>query len=110
MIGGILGGAVRYRWLVLFLTAIAGVIGAWQLNRLPIDVTPDITNKQVQINTQAPALGPLDMERLVTFPVETGPIWGSTPSGRLGRACASRSETCWRMKYRFALSLKMTVT
>jgi cobalt-zinc-cadmium resistance protein CzcA len=40
MIERILSGSVRYRWLVLFLTAIVAIIGAWQLNLLPIDVTP----------------------------------------------------------------------
>jgi cobalt-zinc-cadmium resistance protein CzcA len=45
--------------------------GAFQLFRLPIDAVPDITNKQVQVNVSAPAYGPLDMERLVTFPIET---------------------------------------
>ena len=44
-----------------------------QLLKLPIDAVPDITNKQVQVNTVAPALGPLDMERLVTFPSK--PRW-----------------------------------
>ena len=55
----------------LLATLIVAAFGAAQLLKLPIDAVPDITNKQVQINTVAPALGPLDMERLVTFPVET---------------------------------------
>jgi cobalt-zinc-cadmium resistance protein CzcA len=38
---------------------------------LPIDAVPDITNNQVQINTLAPALSPVDVEKQVTFPVET---------------------------------------
>ena len=41
------------------------------MQRLPIDAVPDITNKQVQINTLAPALSPIDIERQVTFPIET---------------------------------------
>ncbi|WP_049621731.1 CusA/CzcA family heavy metal efflux RND transporter [Frateuria defendens] len=71
MIGAILSGAVRLRWLVLFLTAVVAGIGAWQLDLLPIDVTPDITNKQVQINTLAPTLSPVEVEKRVTYPVET---------------------------------------
>ncbi|VAW04893.1 Cobalt-zinc-cadmium resistance protein CzcA; Cation efflux system protein CusA, partial [hydrothermal vent metagenome] len=39
--------------------------------KLPIDAVPDITNNQVQINTVDPSLAPLDIERLVTYPVET---------------------------------------
>ncbi len=71
MINGILYGAVRLRWLVLFLTAVVAAVGAWQLNVLPIDVTPDITNKQVQINTVVPTLSPVEVEKRVTYPIET---------------------------------------
>lgn len=46
------------------------VAGIWNLTLLPIDAVPDITNNQVQVITQAPALGATDIERLVTFPVE----------------------------------------
>ena len=44
MIQALLQGVVRARWMVLFLTALVAAFGAWQLNLLPIDVTPDITN------------------------------------------------------------------
>ena len=71
MIDAILTGAVRLRWLVLFLTAVAACIGVWQLNLLPIDVTPDITNKQVQINTVVPTMSPVEIEKRVTYPIET---------------------------------------
>jgi len=71
MINAILQGAVRLRWLVLFLTAVVALFGAWQLNLLPIDVTPDITNKQVQINTVVPTLSPVEIEKRVTYPIET---------------------------------------
>ncbi|HHQ2782124.1 CusA/CzcA family heavy metal efflux RND transporter [Pseudomonas aeruginosa] len=71
MIEHILSDSVRHRWLVLFLTAVVAVVGAWQLNLLPIDVTPDITNKQVQINTVIPTLNPVEVEKRVTYPIET---------------------------------------
>lgn len=45
--------------------------GAWAMLRLPIDAVPDVTNVQVQILTTAPALGPEEVEQLITFPVET---------------------------------------
>ncbi|MET0220426.1 MAG: CusA/CzcA family heavy metal efflux RND transporter, partial [Tardiphaga sp.] len=41
------------------------------LLQLPIDAVPDITNKQVQVNTTAPALSPVEIEKQVTFPIET---------------------------------------
>jgi cobalt-zinc-cadmium resistance protein CzcA len=71
MIDSILTGSVRSRWLILFLTLVVALAGAWQLNLLPIDVTPDITNKQVQINTLVPTLSPVEIEKRVTFPIET---------------------------------------
>lgn len=71
MIDRLLDASVRFRWVVIAVTLIAAIYGAFQLLRLPIDAVPDITNKQVQVNVVAPQFSPLDMERLVTFPVET---------------------------------------
>lgn len=71
MIDRLLDAAVRFRWAVLAITVLIAAYGAIQLFRLPIDAVPDITNKQVQVNVSAPQFSPLDMERLVTFPVET---------------------------------------
>jgi len=71
MIDSILTGSVRSRWLILFLTTVVAIAGAWQLNLLPIDVTPDITNKQVQINTVVPTMSPVEIEKRVTLPIET---------------------------------------
>ncbi len=47
------------------------VTGIFSLTRLPIDAVPDITNNQVQIITSSPSLAAQEVERLVTFPVET---------------------------------------
>ena len=70
MINSILTFSVQRRWLVLLLTGLVVVIGAVSVARLPIDAVPDITNNQVQINTLAPALSPIEVERQVTFPIE----------------------------------------
>jgi cobalt-zinc-cadmium resistance protein CzcA len=63
--------SVRFRWIVALLAVALLAYGGSQLSGLPIDAVPDITNRQVQINTIAPALGPEEVERQVTFPVET---------------------------------------
>src|SRR5207247_2652841 len=47
------------------------LVGLWSAARLPIDAMPEITNVQVQINTEVPALAPEEIEKLVTFPLET---------------------------------------
>ena len=64
-------GAIRFRWAILAMVALLCAIGVWSFQRLPIDATPDITNVQVQINSEAPGFSPLEAEQRVTFPVET---------------------------------------
>lgn len=71
MIARIVTVAVRRPWLVLLVTLFLSALGGLALTRLPIDAVPDITNTQVQINVVAPALAPADVERQVTFPIET---------------------------------------
>src|SRR5262249_3090386 len=71
MIERVIDFSIRRRWVVVTLGVIAAAIGAYALTRLPIDAVPDITNKQVQINTIAPALSPVEIEKQVTFPIET---------------------------------------
>src|SRR3954453_1491174 len=84
MIEYILAASVRRRWLVLLVTLAAALSGAWSLTKLPIDAVPDVTNVQVQINALAPALAPIEVEKQVTFPIETAlagtPGLESTPS------------------------------
>src|SRR5688572_7687448 len=63
--------AIAHRWLMLVLTMALVALGVWSFTKLPIDATPDITNVQVQINTEAPGYSPLEAEQRVTFPIET---------------------------------------
>ena len=71
MIERIIALAIERRWVVVTLAAILMLLGGIALTRLPIDAVPDITNKQVQINTTAPALSPTEIEKQITFPIET---------------------------------------
>ena len=71
MFNRIIDLSVRGRWLVLLLVLVLSIFGVRELMRLPIDAVPDITNRQVQINTIAPALGPEEVESQVTYPLET---------------------------------------
>jgi cobalt-zinc-cadmium resistance protein CzcA len=71
MISRILAFSIQRRWLVVLFSLAAAVLGAWSLTRLPIDAVPDITNKQVQVNTAAPALSPAEIEKQVTLRIET---------------------------------------
>jgi cobalt-zinc-cadmium resistance protein CzcA len=62
--------SLRQRVLVLFATVGLVAAGLYAATRLPVDAVPDVTNNQVQVLTQAPALSPLEVERFVTVPVE----------------------------------------
>ncbi len=67
---GIFAAIVRRRWLILVLASVVVVAGVWNMLGLAIDAVPDISPKQVLILTEATGLGPLEVERLVTVPVE----------------------------------------
>lgn len=71
MLERIIRASIAHRWLVLLLVLALSGLGIWNYSRLPIDAVPDITNVQVQINTEAPGYSPLEAEQRVTFPVET---------------------------------------
>ena len=71
MLERIIRYAIAQRWLVLVLALALAGLGIWNYARLPIDATPDITNVQVQINTEAPGYSPLEAEQRLTFPIET---------------------------------------
>ncbi len=71
MLERILRFSIQSRRLVVLLTLAAAGLGVHSFSRLPIDAVPDITNNQVQVNTLVPALSPLEVEKQVTFPIET---------------------------------------
>lgn len=63
--------SILQRWLIMLAAAFMGGLGIYSYQRLPIDAVPDITNVQVQINTQAPGYSPLESEQRITYPIET---------------------------------------
>jgi heavy metal efflux system protein len=71
MLERILHFSIRQRWLVVLATAGVAAFGLYNYSRLPIDAVPDITNVQVQINTEATGYSPFEAEQRVTYLVET---------------------------------------
>ena len=71
MFKAIIEASVRFRWFVIIAVSLVAALGLFELTKLPIDAVPDITNRQVQITTVAPALAPEQIERQVTYPLET---------------------------------------
>jgi heavy metal efflux system protein len=70
MIDALIHWAIRNRWTVVLLVAALIGGGLWALRTLRIDAFPDLTNVQVQVLAEAPGLSPLEVERLVAFPIE----------------------------------------
>ena len=70
MINTIVRLSIERRYLILSLMLVLVGIGIWSYQRLPIDAVPDITNVQVQINTEAAGYSPLETEQRITFPIE----------------------------------------
>src|SRR3990172_10550026 len=71
MIEKILHFSIKQRWLMMAATLGVAGLGLFNYQRLPIDAVPDLTNIQVQINTEAQGYSPLEVEQRITFPIET---------------------------------------
>jgi heavy metal efflux system protein len=70
MLDYILRISIQKGWIILTGVFLMGMLGIYNYHRLPIDAVPDITNVQVQINTQAAGYSPMESEQRVTFPIE----------------------------------------
>ncbi|MCH9769806.1 MAG: CusA/CzcA family heavy metal efflux RND transporter [Gammaproteobacteria bacterium] len=70
MLIGILQFSIKQRWLILVAVFIVICLGIYNYTQLPIDAVPDITNVQVQINTEAAGYTPLEVEQRITYPIE----------------------------------------
>lgn len=71
MISTLVKNSIEYRWLVVLITLLTGAFGWFSFNELPIDAVPDITNIQVQVNTSVKGRSPEEIERIVTYPIES---------------------------------------
>jgi cobalt-zinc-cadmium resistance protein CzcA len=71
MLDSIVAISLRYRVLVLVLFAGVAALGVYSLSRVPVDAFPDVTPIQVNIYTESPGLAAEDVEKLLTFPIET---------------------------------------
>lgn len=63
--------SIDHSWVTFLGVLVLIIFGVYNYQRLPIDAVPDITNVQVQINTEAPGYSPLEVEQRITFPIET---------------------------------------
>lgn len=71
MLEKVLHFSLNRRFLILLGTLLLVGVGIVSWNSLTLDAVPDITTNQVVINTETPGMGPAEVEKLVTFPIET---------------------------------------
>ena len=71
MLEKIIKFSIRQRFFVIAGALALVALGGYNFKILPIDAVPDVTNIQVQINTEAPGFTPLEVEQRITFPIET---------------------------------------
>ncbi len=69
--------SINNRLIVFGLVLLMALAGAWSAVNLPIDAVPDMTNTQVTVITEAGSLSPVEVERYVTYPVES--VMGGLP-------------------------------
>jgi len=70
MMNRLIAFSVKKRWLIIITTFLIAGLGLYNAYKLPIDAVPDITNIQVQINSQAEGYSPLESEQRITYVVE----------------------------------------
>lgn len=71
MLNAIIESSLNNRFFVLMATLLVGGLGVYSALHLPIDAVPDLTNVQVQVITEAPALSPVEADSLLAFPVSS---------------------------------------
>jgi cobalt-zinc-cadmium resistance protein CzcA len=70
MLNRIIRFSINHRWLILVAVLLLAILGVYKATQLAIDAVPDITNVQVQINTEVPGYTPLEVEQRITYPIE----------------------------------------
>ncbi|MCA9194725.1 MAG: efflux RND transporter permease subunit, partial [Planctomycetales bacterium] len=70
MVNHIIQWSLHNRFIVILLAIIILAVGFGAASSIPLDAVPDLTNVQVQVLTNSPALGPVEVEQFITFPVE----------------------------------------
>src|SRR3990172_8565316 len=70
MLNKLIGLALKEQLLIIVAAIFLIIFGIYSFQKLPIDAFPDVTNIQVQIISEAPGMTPIEVEKLVTYPIE----------------------------------------
>lgn len=94
MIDGLIRWSLRHRSAVVALAVAFLIWGGWTASRIPLDVLPDLTAPTVTILAEAPGMDPLEIESLVTFPIESA-LNGAAGVRRVRSATAVGVAVVW---------------
>jgi CzcA family heavy metal efflux pump len=94
MIDGLIRWSLRHRTIVVALAAAFLIWGGWTATRIPLDVLPDLTAPTVTILADAPGMDPLEIESLVTLPIESA-LNGAAAVRRVRSATAVGVAVVW---------------
>jgi CzcA family heavy metal efflux pump len=94
MIERLLRFSLAHRWSVLGAAVVLLAVGVWRAVRMPVDVFPDLTAPRVTVVTESTGMAPEEIERLVTFPIETA-VHGVTGVRRVRSASAPGISVVW---------------
>src|SRR5687767_8338931 len=94
MIDGLIRWSLAHRAVVLAAAAVFFVWGVWTALRMPLDVLPDLTAPSVTVLVEAPGMDPLEIESLVTFPIESS-LNGAASVRRVRSATAVGVAVVW---------------
>jgi CzcA family heavy metal efflux pump len=94
MIDALIRWSLRNRTVVVALAAAFLIWGGWTATRIPLDVLPDLTAPTVTILAEAPGMDPLEIESLVTFPIESA-LNGAAGVRRVRSATAVGVAVVW---------------
>ncbi|HON70821.1 MAG TPA: efflux RND transporter permease subunit [Tenuifilum sp.] len=94
MLDRIIGFSLRNKYLILISTLVLTVIGLRTVSNMDIDVFPDLTAPTVVVMTDAHGMAAEEVERLVTFPIETA-VNGATDVRRVRSVSAQGFSFVW---------------